>query len=65
MKILIIGASSYVGARIFIDLRDRYDVAGTYSTNRLAQEFVKLDITKKDQVSELVKKINPDVIIHA
>jgi dTDP-4-dehydrorhamnose reductase len=59
MKIVIIGASSYVGARIFYDLRSSYDVAGTYFANRLAQEFIKLDIT-----NEIVGKLDSDVIIH-
>jgi dTDP-4-dehydrorhamnose reductase len=65
MKILIVGASSYVGARIFYDLRDSYEVAGTYFANRLAQVFIELDITRKDQVYKTIRTLTPEVIIHS
>lgn len=64
MKILIVGASSYVGARLYFDLSKKFDVVGTYYTNKLFQNLVKLDITKNDEVIRTVKKIRPDVIIH-
>jgi len=65
MKILILGASSYLGARIFFDLKEKYDVIGTYSTLQLTKSFLQLDVTKKDDINELIKKIRPQVIIHA
>lgn len=65
MKILLIGASSYVGARIYFDLKNKFDISGTYSTNPLAREFIHLDITDKDQVNKVIKKIKPEIIIHA
>lgn len=64
MRILITGASSYVGARIYLDLRDKYDVVGTYNKNRLSKDFVKLDITDRDETLRVVKDIKPDLIIH-
>jgi nucleoside-diphosphate-sugar epimerase len=50
MKILLIGASSYVGARIYFDLKDSYEVVGTYNNNLLSKSFVKLDITDSHDV---------------
>lgn len=64
MKILIIGASSYLGARLYIDLKKYFDVVGTYSSNKLFKELVKLDITSIDQVQSIVNKEKPEVIIH-
>jgi dTDP-4-dehydrorhamnose reductase len=64
MKIIIVGASSYVGARLYFDLNKKFDVIGTYNTNKLFPNLIKLDITKKDEVIRIIKKIRPDVIIH-
>lgn len=65
MNILLVGASGYVGARVFYDLRNSYDTVGTYSTNKLSNDFVHLDITDEDQVEDTVRKISPEVIIHS
>lgn len=64
MKVLIIGASSYVGARLFLDLRKKFNVIGTYNTNKLFPEFVKLDITSQEEVIQTVKESGVDVIVH-
>lgn len=64
MKLLLIGASSYVGARIFFDLKSKHNVIGTYHKNPLSQSFIKLDITNNNDVSEVFHTVNPDVIIH-
>lgn len=64
MKVLIIGASSYVGARIYFDLKNKYEIVGTYNTNPLSKSFVKLNITNKDEVIKTFKEIKPNVIIH-
>lgn len=47
MKILITGASSYLGAKIYEDFKNDFDVIWTYNFNKLFDEFVKLDLTKK------------------
>ena len=65
MKILLLGASSYVGARLYFDLRDKHNTTGTYDQNQLSKEFVQLDITKADDVHKLVSRLAPDVIVHA
>jgi len=64
MKILVVGASSYVGARIYADLKDYFEVIGTYSKNKLFQELVELDITNRDQAIQIIEGIRPSIIIH-
>lgn len=64
MKILVIGASSYVGARIYLDLKKKYDVVGTYSTSRLSDKLVHLDITDRSKVIELIESERPNIIVH-
>ncbi|MEK9151672.1 MAG: sugar nucleotide-binding protein [Patescibacteria group bacterium] len=65
MKILLLGASSYVGARLYVDLKKDFEVTGTYSSNRLSDVFVRVDITRTDEVHMIIEKTRPDVIIHA
>jgi len=63
MKILIIGASSYVGARIYFDLYKEFDVIGTYNSSQLSKSFIKLDITDKVEVETVLEREKPDYII--
>lgn len=64
MKILITGASGYVGAKLYVDLKGTYDVIGTYSTNKLFDELLKLDITKKGELTNFISDIKPNIIVH-
>src|SRR3989344_7132246 len=64
MKILITGASSYVGASIYARLKEKYSVVGTYNSNKLFPEFEFLDITDKQGVMDFVLTKKPDMIIH-
>lgn len=64
MKIVILGASSYVGARVFFDLKSKYEVVGTYSSTKLSDKFVHLDITNKEAVENLIVEEKPEYIIH-
>lgn len=64
MKIIITGASSYVGSKIYIDLKRKFDVIGTYYTKKLFPELELLDITNKNDVEDFVQKTKPDIIIH-
>lgn len=64
MRVLVTGASSYVGARLYVDLKDRFDVLGTYHSNRLFSELRPLDITDRDAVASLVSETRPDAIVH-
>lgn len=65
MKILLTGASSYVGARLFLDLRKRFDIIGTYHGNRLSEKFIPLDVTNAEEVRKIIDQKKPDIIIHA
>lgn len=64
MKILITGASGYIGARIFKDLSEHYEVVGTYHKNKFFTHLKQLDITDKKHVLKTVSDVNPDYIIH-
>lgn len=63
-ELLITGASSYVGARLYYDLRDRFDVVGTYHSTRLSDAFLQLDTTNEEEIKNLIEKVHPDTIIH-
>jgi dTDP-4-dehydrorhamnose reductase len=65
--ILITGASSYVGAEIYVFLKkhlDNYKVLGTYNSNKLFPDLLKLDVTKENSVKGLIEKEKPKFIIH-
>ncbi|MGV8161949.1 MAG: sugar nucleotide-binding protein [Candidatus Nanoarchaeia archaeon] len=64
MKVIITGASSYVGARFYSDMRNKYEVIGTYNSNKLFPELEHLDITKKEEVMKFILEKKPDFIIH-
>lgn len=63
MKVLIIGANGYLGARLFYDLRNHFEVVGTYHSNQLFNEFIQLDVTNVSQVKEVFVRVEPDIII--
>lgn len=65
MKILVIGANSYVGARLYFDLQKGFGIEGTYTHNQLSEKFVHLDITDKKEVADVISTYRPDVIVHA
>lgn len=65
MKILLTGASSYVGARLYLDLSRSYTVIGTYNQSKLSKDFIMLDVTNKEDVNALIGKQRPDLIVHA
>lgn len=64
MKILLTGASSYVGARLFFDLSKQFDVIGTFHANKLSNKFIPLDITNESHVKEMFSLQKPDIILH-
>ena len=64
MNILITGASSYVGAKFYVDMQAKHVVTGTYNSNRLFPGLEHLDITERDEVMEFIEHKKPDYIIH-
>lgn len=63
-EVLVTGASSYVGARLYHDLREKFDVVGTYHNTRLSDALVPLDTTDQEAVKKLVKETQPSTIVH-
>lgn len=65
MKILIVGASSFIGFRLFnfIQNNTQYDVVGTCFKNKKDDSFIFLDITDKFQLTKTFIEQKPDVIV--
>lgn len=64
MVLLITGASSYLGARLYVDLAEKDKVIGTFNTHKLFLGLERLDVTDRVAVEKLVKKHLPDAIVH-
>lgn len=65
MKMLITGASGYVGSSVYKFLKNKnLDVTGLYKNNKLFDELIYADLTSKESIKEVVAKVKPDVIIH-
>jgi len=64
MKILITGASGYVGAKLYVDIKQVHEVIGTYFTKKLFEELIQLDITNRENVTSIISEVKPDIIIH-
>lgn len=65
MKLFLTGASSYVGARLYLDLQKNFEIIGTYNNTRLSEKFIHLDTTSPDAVKKAIAVHTPDIIIHA
>ncbi len=63
MKILIIGANGYLGSRLYFDLKNDFEIVGTYHKNKFHKDFIQLDVTSESQVKEVFNQVKPDVII--
>jgi dTDP-4-dehydrorhamnose reductase len=65
MKLLIVGASSFIGFRFFRYLKEKkiYDVVGTYFKNKKDESFLKCDITNSKDVENVLKAVEPDVLL--
>lgn len=64
MKILVTGASGFVGRKLFSSLRSNYEVIGTYFRNK-NHNLLELDIANSDAVERLFEEEKPDFVIHA
>mgnify|MGYP000627897805 CR=1 FL=1 len=62
MKILIVGASGFLGRKLFNDLlADKHDVVGSSRTKR---DFLKLDITDHENLKLVLEQGNFDTAIN-
>lgn len=68
MKVLVFGGSGFIGSKFIKNLLKKgNDVYFTYNTNRCAFEGAtsyQVDITNKESVVNLIRKIKPDVTIN-
>ena len=66
MKILITGASGFIGKNLLKKLSPFHEVTGLFFNNRpgFSNNFIKMDITKKNQVENIIKQIKPDMVFH-
>ncbi len=64
MKILILGANSCVGSRLYLELSQYHVVLGTFHNNKILEDLVQLDVTDRNAVLKLITKEKPEVIIH-
>lgn len=66
-KILILGASGFIGNALFKELINYFDTYGTFFTNisyRENQRFFQYDM-QEDDVFQILEKVKPDYIISA
>ncbi len=64
-KLLVTGASGLLGSKIVKITRGNYKVIPLYSSKPLNSNSLKLDITEREQVFSLFKKVKPDIVVHA
>lgn len=68
MKVLITGASGFVGQHLISVLKDSHSIVGTVNNGPPDASdnivFEKLDITDKTQVFDLLNRHRPDAIVH-
>lgn len=65
MRILITGASGYVGAKVLQELKNQgHDVWGTYRSNQIGENGFEVDLTNQSEVRDVLEKLKPDIIVH-
>lgn len=65
MKILLTGATGYVGGLILRNFRKTWEINCISSQPQNAPSYITCDLTNKESVRQLSKITDPDVIIHA
>ena len=66
MKVLVTGASGLLGIKVVKELqRKGYEVIPTHRSKPLHPNSIKLDITEKEAVNNLITKTKPNIVIHA
>ena len=66
LKFLVTGAAGQLGKDVVRELENRgYEVTGSGSKKRkTAGRYVKMDITDRNEVEAVMKKLRPDIVIH-
>jgi len=63
MKVLVVGASSFIGFHLFKHLEKKYNCIGTYFTNKRSEKLIHLNILSKDELEKTFAKHKPDIIL--
>lgn len=64
-RILILGASGLVGKALWEKLDKKYDVYGTYSSNKIVSpNSICFDISKLHEIEDILDKVKPSRIIY-
>ena len=67
MRLLITGASGYLGRRIAVLAAPHHETFAGYGGHRekiVAGEPVALDLLRPEKLAEVLRRIRPDVVIH-
>ena len=63
-KVLITGANGQLGSVLYGKLQNIFNLFPTSATNLNNSKYIKLDITKTDNVKSVLNSVNPDLIIN-
>jgi len=64
-KILVTGASGLLGSKIVRLAEGGYEIIPTHHQRSLFSNSVEMDITKIEEVFKVIRKLKPDVLMHA
>lgn len=65
MKVLILGASGFLGGKVFSLMKDEkeFDVVGTCNRAPDNEKLLKVDVTNEYEIKTIIKDYKPDVIL--
>jgi dTDP-4-dehydrorhamnose reductase len=66
-RLLVTGASGFLGSNLALILKDRYDIFGAYHHNPISIDGCQmgsLDIRDADETRALVRRITPQIVVH-
>ena len=63
MKGIVLGASGFLGRKIYDVLKSKYEVIGTYNSNSQDSNLFKVDITNKDELIKFLEEKDFDFVI--
>lgn len=63
MRILILGASGFLGNELYNNFKEKYECYGT-KLSKKDTDLIEIDLIDKNKLKQLIEKINPDIIIH-
>ena len=64
MKILITGASGYIGSIIFNYLKKNFAVFGLDKKKSQSKKIINCNLKDKNRINKIIKEISPNLIIH-